>query len=386
MYASGRADPPARRLAKIWATVFALGLAPRRWVTLEVTGRRSGQPTRFPLGMARLDGRWYLVSMLGERCNWVENVRAAHGQVTLSHGRAVHRQLAEIPVGDRPPVLKRYLQQVPGARPHIPVSRHADVDEFAAIAPHYPVFLVEASAIAQPLDPAALAADPGGRVQRRRRRRRRILAGVAALAVILLVAVGAFIKLGPSAAPLRLPQGRVSPPAGQTDGRWRVADGSLAGFRVQESALGLSNYAGGQTAAVTGMLVMSGDTVTAASFQVNLKTIKVSGKSQPQFGASLGTRRDPVAIFTLTKPVTLSQAFFAGRMVTAAARGELAMNGALRPVTVTLTARRNGPMLQTAGSIPVSFARWDISQPAGFGPFGSLASHGDAEFLLTLRR
>lgn len=143
MYASGRADATARRLARMWAVVFSLGLAPRRWVTLEVVGRRSGQPTRFPLGMARLDGRWYLVPMLGERCNWVRNVRAAHGRVTVRHGRAVHCRLAELPVSDRPPVLKRYLQQVPGARPHIPVSRHADVDEFAAIAPHYPVFLVE---------------------------------------------------------------------------------------------------------------------------------------------------------------------------------------------------------------------------------------------------
>ena len=71
MYASGHADAAARRLARLWAKVFALGLMPRRWVTLEVAGRRTGQPTRFPLGMARADGRWYLVPMLGERCNSV---------------------------------------------------------------------------------------------------------------------------------------------------------------------------------------------------------------------------------------------------------------------------------------------------------------------------
>lgn len=384
MYASGRADGPARRLARIWAAVFALGLVPRRWVTLEVTGRRSGQPTRFPLGMARLDGRWYLVSMLGDRCNWVRNVRAAHGQVTLRHGRAVRRRLAEVPVSDRPPVLKRYLQQVPGARPHFPVSRRADIDEFAAIAQRYPVFLVEPDTPAR-LPHQAPAAAERRRVRRPRHPWRWILGGVAALVVILFIAVAAFVKLGPSAAPLRLPPGRVSAPAGQTNGTWHVATGSLAGFRVQESALGLSTYVGGQTAAVSGTLVISGDTVTAASFRVNLTTIKVSGKAQPQFAASLGTRRHPVAIFTLTEPVTLGQAFFAGHTITAAAGGELAMNGSRQPVTVTLTTRRNGPLLQAAGSIPVSFARWDISQPQGAGPFGSLASHGDAEFLLTLR-
>jgi hypothetical protein len=142
MYAGGRADATARRFARIWAAVFGLGLPARRWVTLEVIGRRSGRTTRFPLGMARLDGRWYLVSMLGEQCNWVQNVRAAHGVVTLRHGRAMRCVLQEIPVGERPPVLKQYLQQVPGARPHFPVSRDADVTDFAVIAARYPVFLV----------------------------------------------------------------------------------------------------------------------------------------------------------------------------------------------------------------------------------------------------
>lgn len=142
MYATGQADSTARRLARKWAAVFSLGLAPARWVTLEVAGRRSGQPTRFPLGMADLDGRWFLVPMLGGQCNWVQNVRAAHGRVIIRHGRAVACTLDEIPVGDRPPVLKRYLQKVPGARPHIPVSRDAEITEFEAIAARYPVFLV----------------------------------------------------------------------------------------------------------------------------------------------------------------------------------------------------------------------------------------------------
>lgn len=119
MYTGGRADATARRLARLWAAVFSLGLAPGRWVTLEVAGRRSGRPARFPLGMADLDGQWFLVPVLGGQCSWVQTVRAAHGRVIIRHGRAVACTLAEIPVGDRPPVLKRYLQKVPGARPHI---------------------------------------------------------------------------------------------------------------------------------------------------------------------------------------------------------------------------------------------------------------------------
>jgi len=369
MYASGRANDTARRLARIWAAVFSMGLMPRRWVTLEVRGRRSGQLRRFPLGMARLDGRWYLVSMLGEQCNWVQNVRAAHGLVTLRHGRVMRCQLQELPASERPPVLKRYLQQVPGARPHFPISQHAGVSSFEEIAARYPVFLVRPDA-----------------PRKRRHLWRWILAGLIAIVVIIVGAVAAFIKLGPTSAPLALPRGQVSAPVGPLDATWRVSAGSLAGFRVRETALGFSNYVGGQTQAVSGAIVITGHTITSARFRVNLATVTVNGKVQPQFAASLGTRGHPLATVSLTRPVSLSPAFAAGRTVIAIATGQLAMNGTSRPVTVTLTARRDGPDLQAAGSIPVQFARWGIKQPAGVGPLGSLADSGDAEFLLILHR
>lgn len=147
MYAEGCANATARRFARVWAAVFAAGLLPRRWVTLEVVGRRSGRLTRFPLGMADWQGDWYLVPMLGENCNWVRNVRAASGLATLRHGRARACRLVEVPVDERAPILRRYLQKVPGARPHIPIDRHAPLAEFQAIAARYPAFRVETAAL-----------------------------------------------------------------------------------------------------------------------------------------------------------------------------------------------------------------------------------------------
>ena len=143
MYAGQRGNKTARRYARFWAFVFATGLSSRRWVTLEVPGRVSGRPTRFPLGMADFDGDWYFVSMLGNTCNWVRNVRAANGHVVIRHGRARHRRLVEVPVDWRAPILKRYLEVVPGARPHMPVDQHAPVSDFELVAPNFPVFLVE---------------------------------------------------------------------------------------------------------------------------------------------------------------------------------------------------------------------------------------------------
>jgi len=141
MYSSGKGDRTARRFARVWAWAFSTGLLPRRWVVLEVPGRTSGRTTSFPLGMADVDGRWFLVSMLGE-CNWVANVRAAGGHVILPRRSRQTARLVEVPIPDRAPVLRRYVEKVPGARPHIPVPGGASLVEFDAVADRFPVFEV----------------------------------------------------------------------------------------------------------------------------------------------------------------------------------------------------------------------------------------------------
>lgn len=377
MYPEGRADATARRFARLWAAVFRLGLLPKRWVTLEVPGRRSGRITRFPLGMADLGGEWYLVPMLGERCNWVQNVRAADGRATIRRRRAVECRLAEVPVSARGPIIRRYLDRVPGARPHVPVDRHAPLAEFEAIASRYPVFRVV---------PVPALARAGRAGRRRHRWWRWALAGVAALVVLVVLAAGLLIKLQPSPAPLVLPAGAVSAPVGSLDGTWVAGTGSVAGFRVRESAFGMSNDTVGRTGAVTGAIAISGDRVTSGAFRIGLTSMKVGGKPQPQFSASLGTSQDPVATVTLTQPVTFSTSFASGATVTERVAGRLAMHGISRPVLVTVSGRRDGPSLQVAGSIPVVFSRWDIKGPQSFGFIASLASSGIAEFLLILHR
>ena len=110
-------------------------------MTLEVPGRVSGKTTSFPLGMADVDGHWYLVSMLGE-CNWVANVRAADGHAVLRRRRRRSVRLVEVPSNARAPILARYVEIAPGGRPHIPVPRGSSLEEFAAIAESHPVFEV----------------------------------------------------------------------------------------------------------------------------------------------------------------------------------------------------------------------------------------------------
>lgn len=234
-------------------------------------------------------------------------------------------------------------------------------------------------------DPRARTRYRRGRSARRRHPLRWILAGVVALVALVVVAIAVFIKQ-PAPPPLTLPAGSVSPPSGPAGGTWQAAPGSVAGFRVPESAMGISNDVVGRTSALTGTIVISGGQVTSATFRIGLTSIKVSGKTQPQLAKSLGTARFPAATFTLAHPVTLSPAFTAGATITTTATGELTMKGTAHLVTVTITGRRDASALQAAGSIPVPFAEWGIKAPAGFGLFGSLAAHGVAEFLLILHR
>jgi polyisoprenoid-binding protein YceI len=225
-----------------------------------------------------------------------------------------------------------------------------------------------------------------GHPPRRRRWWRWILLGAGALVVLVFAAAALFIKLSPDLPPLALPAARASAPVGPPGGTWAVGPGSVAGFRVRETVLGFSNDVVGRTNSVTGTLAISGERVTRASFRIDLTTINENGKSQPQFATSLGTGTHPVATAILTRPVTLGSGFAKGATIRLAAAGQLTMRGVSRRVTITISCRRDGSALQASGSIPVAFSGWGIRAPTGFGPVGSLADHGTAEFRLVLQR
>lgn len=171
-YRGGHPNRVARMLNRVGTAISSLGVAPNYWVTLEVVGRHSGRPISLPLVMVRVDGERYLVSMLGAETNWVRNVRAAGGKVILRHGRREAVCLEEVMADRRAPVLKRYLQRAPGARPHLPIDKDAALAEFARVSPQFPVFRVvprNAASIQQPskhaVRPGACSADHKARCQ-----------------------------------------------------------------------------------------------------------------------------------------------------------------------------------------------------------------------------
>ncbi len=142
MYGGGGPNRLARFLNRVWAVVGSTRLGRGRLVSLQVRGRRSGRLISFPLIVADYQGERYLVAMLGEGANWVDNVRAAAGEAVLLDGRRRAVQLEEIDPSERGPIIRRHLEVAPAARSFVPVDRRSPVAEFDAIADQFPVFRI----------------------------------------------------------------------------------------------------------------------------------------------------------------------------------------------------------------------------------------------------
>jgi hypothetical protein len=112
-------------------------------VSLLTKDQLSGGLVAHVLVPTTFEGQRYLISMLGERSNWVRDVRAANGAAFIKRGRPRPVVLTEIPPDRRAPILKAWCQIATSGRRHLPVSCDSSVASFEAIAPDYPVFRID---------------------------------------------------------------------------------------------------------------------------------------------------------------------------------------------------------------------------------------------------
>jgi polyisoprenoid-binding protein YceI len=221
--------------------------------------------------------------------------------------------------------------------------------------------------------------------------RRWLLIGAAV--VVLLVVGGPFLYFNviEGKAPARLSlssksgKGSPSTTTGASvplDGPWKVASGSQAGYRVKEILFGQNHEAVGRTSNVTGQITVSGSTVNATTFTVDLTTVASDeGRRDRAFqGRIMDTASFPTATFTLSQPIELGSVPASGAQRTVQARGQLTLRGTTKPVGVQLTTRYSGSLIEVSGSIPVKFAEWNIPNPS-FGP-ANTEDNGVIEFLL----
>ncbi len=230
---------------------------------------------------------------------------------------------------------------------------------------------------------------------RGRRWGRWVLGGVAAALIVFVGGPFLYIHVieGKAAAPLSLATQTTTPTTGagnvassstgaSVDGSWKVASGSVAGYRIKETLFGQSNTAVGRTSAITGSFTISGTSVTTGSFTADLTKV-TSDQSQrdDQFqNRIMDTSQFPTATFALTQPIRIGTLPATGVQLSASATGTLMLHGVTKSVTFTVQAERAGTTIKVSGSIPVTFADYGISNPSG-GP-ASTASNGIMEFLL----
>lgn len=212
-----------------------------------------------------------------------------------------------------------------------------------------------------------------------------------AVTVVVVLGVGGpfvFIHFIEGKAPAPLALSATAAPSGAPatlDGKWKVASGSVAGYRVKEVLFGQDNTAVGRTSDITGDVEVSGTRVMSGEFTADMTTVHSDKERRDaQFqGRIMDTTSYPTAKFEFTDPVSLAPLPSPGQPKTVSVNGKLTLHGTTKDVVVTVTCRRTGATAQIVGSIPVKFADYDIPNPS-FGPV-TTEDHGVLEFSLNLQ-
>jgi polyisoprenoid-binding protein YceI len=172
--------------------------------------------------------------------------------------------------------------------------------------------------------------------------------------------------------------------AGPVSGTWKVSTGSQAGYRVQEILFGQHHTAVGRTAKVTGSVVISGTTVTAASFSVDMASVKSDQASRDaQFdGFIMETYHYSHADFRLTRPIQVGALPALAKVVTEEATGLLTLRGVTHVVSFPVRAERVAGGIDVTAEIPITFSVWHIPNPSF--AIAQVGSTGLIEVLLHL--
>jgi hypothetical protein len=176
-------------------------------------------------------------------------------------------------------------------------------------------------------------------------------------------------------------------------GRWTVASGSVAGYRVREKLgfLPAQSDAVGRTSAITGKATVTETTgavtVSAASFTVAVNTLKSDRSMRDQRIHTIGLQSDqyPTATFKLSTPVTLPASALTGHVVHVSATGVFNIHGTSKRETVPLQMSLSDSAIQAVGSLTFPWSEFNMTAPS-VGGFVNVTNKATMEFDLHLQR
>jgi hypothetical protein len=120
-----------------------LGMSFGTWYILSIPGRKTGKMRSTPISLLHVNGQRYVAT--GFETQWVKNARAV-GRGILARGRKQEQViLVELPVEERPPILREFPRQVPHGVQFFEklLNIPGDPEALAAAAPRCPVFRLD---------------------------------------------------------------------------------------------------------------------------------------------------------------------------------------------------------------------------------------------------
>jgi hypothetical protein len=187
--------------------------------------------------------------------------------------------------------------------------------------------------------------------------------------------------------------GSTTSSSGGLAGRWQIAAGSQAGYRVREQLafLPAQSDAVGRTSSITGGATLAqsggGVTIKSASFNVAVNTLKSDRSMRDEKIHSIGLESDryPTATFALSTPLTLPASALSGQVAHVSATGILNIHGRSRREMIPLELTLSGSTLQAAGSLRFPWSDFGMSAPS-IGGFVTVTDKAAMEFDLRLQR
>ncbi len=229
-----------------------------------------------------------------------------------------------------------------------------------------------------------------------------VLGGAATLIIVIFLLVYFVIFPTSSPKPFKLATSTASPAAttssasassGGVGGRWSVASGSQAGYRVREKLafLPAQSDAVGRTSSITGAAQLSEAngtiTITTASFNVDVSTLKSdrSMRDEKIHEIGLESSRYPTATFVSSAPVSFTEKAVTGHVTRAPVTGVFTIHGTSKSRTLPVEFTLSGSTLEAAGSITFPWSEFGMSAPS-VGGFVNVTEKATMDFDLRLQR
>jgi len=127
---------------RIIVALYRLGWAFGTWYVLAIPGRKTGKLRSTPVSVLVIDDQRYIVTF---ETNWVKNARVAGWGFLTRGGKKERVELVELPVAERPPILREFPLLVPHGVQFFEqvLGIKNDPEAFAAAAPNCPVFRID---------------------------------------------------------------------------------------------------------------------------------------------------------------------------------------------------------------------------------------------------